>query len=268
MQAGADVLGQQHVAGDDRLLGHGRPAGQPQLRRDEPLVHLGALGQARVLGVLGDHAVEGLHVLQRAPHQHRVVHALAVVAEHADAGAGVRHRVELGEALALEAHGDRADGADGAPAGGLAAHRDLLDHARGVRDGGRVGHGVHGGEAAAGGGAGAGLDGLGLLAAGLAQVGVEVDQTGEDHAALGVDHLDAVRHLELAADRGDPALADQDVLHVLAVGATAAQQQRGRGAGGGGGGVSGHGGPPGRRWRAGGRARPCARTRRRRPARR
>src|SRR5699024_10763136 len=40
VQSGPDVLGQQHVAGDDRLLGDGRPAGQAQLGGDHALVHL------------------------------------------------------------------------------------------------------------------------------------------------------------------------------------------------------------------------------------
>ena len=42
----------------------------------------------------------------------------------------------------------------------------------------RVGHGHDGGVAAEGGGPGPGLDRLGLLAAGLAQMGVQVDQPG------------------------------------------------------------------------------------------
>jgi hypothetical protein len=70
VQPAADVLGEQHVAGDDRLLGDGRPAGQAEPGADLALVHLGALGEPRLLGVLGDDAVERLHVLQRAAHQH------------------------------------------------------------------------------------------------------------------------------------------------------------------------------------------------------
>ena len=54
VQPGADVLGEQHVAGDDRLLGDRRPAGQAEPGRDVALVHLGALGQPGLLGVLGD----------------------------------------------------------------------------------------------------------------------------------------------------------------------------------------------------------------------
>ena len=57
-----------------------------------------------------------------------------------------------------------------------------------VQGGLGVGHGHHGGEAPEGGGPGPGLDGLGLLAARLAQVGVEVDQARGDHAAAGVQH--------------------------------------------------------------------------------
>jgi hypothetical protein len=68
------------------------------------------------------------------------------------------------------------------------------------------------------GGAAAGLDGLGVLAARLAQVGVQVDQAGERDQPGGVDDLGA-RRREVLADRGDPAVLDQDVGGVAAVGA-------------------------------------------------
>ena len=185
------MRGEQHVAGDDRLLGDGGPAAQAELGGDGALVHLGALGQPRLLGVLGDDAVERLHVLQRAAHDHRVVDALAVVGEDPDAGGGVVHRAQLGELLALQADGDGADRLHVAVAGLPAEPPDLLDDAGGVGDREGVGHGVDGGVAAEGGGAGAGEDGLGVLAAGLAQVGVEVDQAGQQDLPVGVDRRSA-----------------------------------------------------------------------------
>ena len=59
----------------------------------------------------------------------------------------------------------------------------------GVGDRGGVGHGQHGGEAAQGRGPRAGEHRLGVLAAGLAQVGVQVDEPGQRDQAVGVDHL-------------------------------------------------------------------------------
>ena len=183
VHAGADVRGEQHVAGDDRLLGDGGPAGQAELGGDDALVHLGALGEPGLLGVLGDDAVERLHVLQRAAHDHRVVDALAVVGEDPHPGGGVVHGAQLGELLALQADGDGADRLHVAVAGLPAEPPDLLDDAGGVGDREGVGHGVHGGVAAAGGGPGAGEHGLGVLAAGLAQVGVQVDEAGQQDPA-------------------------------------------------------------------------------------
>lgn len=183
MHPGADVLGEQDVAGDDRLLGDGGPATEAQLGGDDALVHLGALGEAGLLGVLGDDAAEGLHVLQGAPHDHGVVHALAVVGEDGDAGGGLVHGAQLGELLALQTDGDGADGLHVAVAGLLAQAPDLLDDTGGVGDREGVGHGEDGGVAAGGGGAGAGEDGLAVLAAGLAQVGVEVDEAREEGPA-------------------------------------------------------------------------------------
>lgn len=214
VDAGADVLGEQDVAGDDRLLGDGRPAAETEFRGDDALVHLGALGEAGLLGVLGDDAAEGLHVLQGAAHDHGVVHALAVVGEDGDARGGLVHGAQLGELLALQADGDRADGLHVAVTGLLAQAPDLLDDAGGVGDREGVRHGEHGGVAAGGGGAGAGEDGLGVLAAGLAQVGVQVDEAGED-LALGLDDGRTLGG-QAGADLRDGLAVDQDVLRLAA----------------------------------------------------
>ena len=77
-----------------------------------------------------------------------------------------------------------------------------------------VGHGEDARVAAERGGPGAGLDGLGLLLARLAEVAVEVDEAGADHAAAGVEG--AVGR-EVGADAGDAAVvADDDVGGALA----------------------------------------------------
>ena len=75
--------------------------------------------------------------------------------------------------------GHRADRVDVAVAGLAAQPPDLLDDAGGVGDRLGVGHRVHGGEAAECRGRRTALDGLGVLAAGLAQMGVQVDQAGQ-----------------------------------------------------------------------------------------
>ena len=172
------------------MIASSATAGQPRrprTPRQRALVHLRVLGEARLLRVLGDHAVERLHVLQGAPHHHRVVHALAVVGEDPHPRGGVGHGAELGELLPPEPDRDGADGLDVAVAGLAPEPPDLLDDAGGVGDGVGVGHRVDGGEAAERGRAGAGLDGLGVLAAGLAQVRVQVDEAGQRDQAVGVD---------------------------------------------------------------------------------
>ena len=58
---------------------------------------------SRVLRVLGDDAVERLHVLECAAHEQRVGDAEAVVGEDAHVRARRGHRAELGELLALQA---------------------------------------------------------------------------------------------------------------------------------------------------------------------
>jgi hypothetical protein len=71
-----------------------------------------------------------------------------------------------------------------------------------------VGHGHHGGEAAPGGGAAAGLDGLLRLKAGLAEVHVDVHQAGAHDAAGGVDGGVA---LKVFADLRDCCAIEEDI---------------------------------------------------------
>ena len=210
MQRGADVRGEQAVPRDDRLLGHGGPAGQAKAAGHLALVELGALGEPGILRVLGDHPVEGLDVFQGPAHQQRVGHAPAVVGEHADSRGRVGHGAELGEPGAGQPDRDRADRLDVAVPGRPAQAPDLLDHPGGIGDRIGIGHGVHGGVAAERGRPGAGLDRLGVLAARLAQVRVQVDQAGQGDQAVGVEHLGA-GVAQPGADGRDGPAAEQDV---------------------------------------------------------
>ena len=167
-------------------------------------------GEGGVLAVLGDHAVEGPHVLQGPPHHPAVGHAVPVVGEDLRGGAGAVHQAELGELGALEALGDRADRHDVDQPGGQAEVEDPLGGLGGVGDRGGVGHGEHRRVATDRRGPRAGRDGLGVLAARLAQVGVQVDEAGQQGEAVGVDPLGVLRGLD-AAELGDHAVAQQHV---------------------------------------------------------
>ena len=224
MQARSDVLREQDVAGDDRLLGDRRPAGETEFGRDAALVHLRALGEARVLRVLRDDAVERLHVLEGAAHDQRVPHAEAVVAEDAHAGAGVGHRAELGESLALLSDRDGADRLHGDVARGFAEGELLLDDSGGVGDGRGVGHREDGGVPAGGGGAGSGEDRLGCLVPGLAQVRVQVHQARQRDESVDVDHGGA-RTGQAGADLGDDAVVDHQVRGLAAFEASPAEEK-------------------------------------------
>ena len=190
VQAAAGQLGQEQVAGDHHLLGGGRPAGQPEHGRHLALVHLGAVGQRGVLGVVGDHRVEGPGVLERAR------------AAAGPRGSGGRRRRSSRTAAAERAiapssasslprwprvtapTGNTSTRPTSRPAGG---HH--LDHPGVVGHRVGVGHRADGGVAAEGGRPRPGLDGLGVLAARLAQVHVQVDQAGADDQPVAVDDL-------------------------------------------------------------------------------
>ena len=78
----------REVARDGRLLGRGRPAAQAEHGRDEPVVRLGALGQADVLGMVDDRQPERARVSQRCPQDRRRPDGRPIVREPDDAGIG------------------------------------------------------------------------------------------------------------------------------------------------------------------------------------
>jgi len=204
------MLGEQHVPGDDRLLGDRRPTGQAEAGGDLTLVHLGTLGQPWLLGVLGDDSVERLHVLQGPTHQPGIGDAVPVVGEDPYPGGGVGHRTQLGQPLTGQADRDRADRLHVHQPGLPAQPPDLLDHTGGVGDRGGVRHRADRRVAAERRRPGAGLDGFGVLPAGLAQVSVQVDQAGQGDQPGTVDH-DGIRGGQARAGLGHDAVADQQV---------------------------------------------------------
>ena len=145
----------------------------------------------------------------------------------------------------------------------------LAHHGRRVDRRVGVGHRNHGTEAAQRSGPAAGLHGLGLLAAGLAEVGVQVDQTGRHDAAAGVERATPqTRPLRQSlADRGDVTVRIDDHVGVPLArgvddGAAGDRQRR----------PLSHAGllrprPTPRRCPAAGTARPCGPPRRWPPAR-
>jgi hypothetical protein len=104
--------------------------------------------------------------------------ALAVVAEDTHLRLRVRHRTKLSHLLAEQSGRDSANGPNIDKPTSLAKAPHLLDDTGSVSYRVGIRHGMNAGEATKGGRARAGLDGLGILAARLAQVRMQVDETG------------------------------------------------------------------------------------------
>jgi hypothetical protein len=102
MDPRAGMPRQLDIAGDDDVLGDRRPGRQPEPAGDLALVAAGRpVGEPGVLGVLGDGAAERLDVVQGPAHEPGVVDALAVVGEDPHPGPRAGHEAELGELGAL-----------------------------------------------------------------------------------------------------------------------------------------------------------------------
>ena len=91
---------------------------------------------------------------------------------------------------------------------------DEAGDARVVVDRLGVGHRADGGEAARGGGPGAGGDRLPVLPARLPEMGVEVDESRADDEAPRLDHVGPAGG-ELCADLRHPAVLEDDVLRAV-----------------------------------------------------
>jgi hypothetical protein len=159
-----------------------------------------------ILGVLDQRQIERPGVLERAAQQARVHHRAAVVGDRDDAA--LFHVGDIGQHLALEALGDRADRPDPDGAELAGAPHDQLGHRALVVDRLGVRHAADRREATGGRRARAGLDVFLVFLAGLAQVDVEIDEAGDDPQALDVDDAAAD---QAAADLDDPALRDPDI---------------------------------------------------------
>ena len=98
MDGRAAESGEEDVAHDDHFLAGAGPAGQAEHGAPVALVHDALADEAVVLAMVEDGELEHAGVLEGAAHELVVLHAMAVVGERDDAGAG--HRADGREFLA------------------------------------------------------------------------------------------------------------------------------------------------------------------------
>ena len=166
-----------------------------------------------VLAVVDDGQARDARVLQGVTEQRAVGDRRAVVAER-DA-ARLRQLRQLGQLVAFAALADGPDRQH--PHRGIGGGtQDVLDGRARIDRWLGVRHAADRGEAAAGRRLRAGGDRLLVLEAGVAQVAVEVDETGADDEAGGVDRLRPVGS-QVRPDGGDAPVGDEEVAHEVDV---------------------------------------------------
>ena len=208
VQLGTGQLGDLDVAGDLELLAGSRPALESQTGRDLTLVDLAVADQVLVLAVAHKDLAEHLTVVHAATEHARALHAATVVSE--GDGAVGDHIAHLGHGLALKTAGHGARRIDTAVTDLGSAGLDELHDGAVIGNGIGVGHGAHAGKAALGSCAGAALDVLFDLVAGLAKVNVHIHQAGDEVLAGKVADLGSLDG-EILADLGDLVAVNQDV---------------------------------------------------------
>ena len=208
VQLGTGQLGDLDVAGDLELLAGSRPALEGQTGRDLALVDLAVADQVLVLAVAHKDLAEHLAVVHATTEHARALHAATVVGE--GDGAVGDHIAHLGHGLALKTAGHGARRIDAAVTDLDSAGLDELHDGAVIGDGIGVGHGAHAGKAALGSCAGAALDVLFDLIAGLAKVDVHIHQARDEVLAGKVADLGSLDG-EILADLGDLVAVNQDV---------------------------------------------------------
>ena len=208
VQLGTSQLGDLDVAGDLELLAGSRPTLESQTGRNLALVDLAVADQVLVLAVAHKNLAEHLAVVHAATEHARALHAATVVGE--GDGAVGNHIAHLGHGLALKTAGHGARRIDAAVTDLGSTGLDELHDGAVIGDGIGVGHGAHAGKAALGSRAGAALDVLFDLVAGLAKVNVHIHQAGDEVLAGKVADLGSLDG-EFLADLGDLVAVNQDV---------------------------------------------------------
>jgi hypothetical protein len=134
-----------------------------------------------------------------------------------------RHRsrghqlTELRELFPLLAESHGTDGVDARGAGCRPLLHDEPDRRLIVDRRIRVRHGADAREATGGRGHGPRGNGLAVLLARLAQMGVDIDETGRDHQPAHIAYLRALWRALVAAHARNAAVGNQHVVHVVEI---------------------------------------------------
>lgn len=211
MHPRARVSGQQRVAGHNRFLSRPGPTRQAQLRGTRAFVGDRTDGQPGLLGVLGDQHTQAGGVFESAAHDQRVVHADPVVGEHPHRGDTGIHHAHLGEFSSGEPDRDGADGMYVDQTDLLSPVPDVVGDHRTVGHRMGVGHREHRRVATQRCCRRTGLDVLGIFAARLAQVGVQVDQPRQQHVIGGIDDIRRIGDGQSGPDVSDLVVVDEHV---------------------------------------------------------
>jgi hypothetical protein len=176
--------------GDGRGFGEPRLSGQAEPGRHRSLVHGRSARERGILRVLDDRHSEEASVLEGVSQKRPIGEPLPVIRERDRARDP--HLAELRELLPELAAGDRADGIEPCPRLAPRLGRHELGDRPVVHDGIGIGHRADGGEASGRGGPQPRSDRLRVLAAGLPEVGVQVDESRHHDEPRGVEDLHAV----------------------------------------------------------------------------
>ena len=161
-------------------------------------MHHPAGGEVLVLAMDNDRHIQRRGVFQRPAHQGGIHDRFPVVGE--TDGAGVLEIPEFAEEGTFRLHGDRCNRIDICQAAFRRFSPDEFGHGPTVVDGIRVGHAGDGAEAARNGGLASGSDRLFVLVSRFPQMGVHIDQAGNDYLPAEIQYSQHRRAFPLSGE--------------------------------------------------------------------
>ena len=190
VEAGSGKFRDLHVAGDTNRFGGRGHAWQTETSRSNAFAHNRTSSQGNIFGMLDYGKIEGATIVHDLASEFGGGDGLTIVGHSNDAG--VAHGGNISDGFTFTGDAGGADGPDTHVAEGFGAIHDKAGDGGIVINGLGIGHATDGGETSASSGVRAGFDGFGVFLAGLAKVGVHINETRGDDQTGGVEDLRAV----------------------------------------------------------------------------
>ena len=79
------MIGKEYVSRNDCFFRYRGPTFESYSSRDSTFIHLSTTGESRVLGMLRNHAIKDLDILERTSHENWIRDTMTIITEDSNA---------------------------------------------------------------------------------------------------------------------------------------------------------------------------------------